>query len=158
MSSPRDRARLTGGFIAMPVVAALLAYAGFPLVEWSGRPLWGGGRSSPDAAVAFAAGTALVAIVVVPVAVVPAVLWLLRRGPVTLEQTLFAGLAFGNLPFLFLWAWIAIFSTVTGRTPGMRAGYGVAGAIHGILIGSIMGVLCAAAFWIIVASGRRKTE
>jgi hypothetical protein len=152
VSSSRDRARLTGGFIAMPVVAALVAYVGFPLVEWSGRPLWGGGRSAPDAAIAFAAGVALVAIVVVPVAVVPAVLWLLRRGPVTLESTLIGGFAFGILPVVI---WIAIAVPSSGK--GLSAVYGVAGLIRALFIGSTIGVLCAAAFWLIVTAGRRKT-
>ena len=152
MSSPRDQARLTGGFIAMPVVAALVAYVGFPLVEWSGRPLWGGGQSAPDAAIAFAAGVAFVAIVVVPVAVVPAVWWLLRRGPVTLEQTLIGGFVFGILPVV---TWIAIAVASSGK--GLSVVYGVAGLIRALLMGSTIGVLCAGAFWIIVTAGRRKT-
>lgn len=146
--NPRDQARIAAGLLAAPVIAALVAYVAFPLVHWSGQHLYGRSTYSPDAPAAFATGVAIAGVFAVLVAALPALLWLLRRGPVTVEQTLIAGMVIGNLPYVLLSGWIAAACERCDT-------YGVAGAIRGLLIGSILGVLSAAGFWVIAAAGRR---
>lgn len=150
VENERDRARVVAGLIAAPLVATLVAYVGFPIVHWSGEPLYGRSTYSSDAPLAFASGIAIVAIFAVIVFAAPALWWLLRRGPVTLEQTLVAGFVIGTLPYVLLALWISL-SGKMGDT------YGVPGVIRGLLIGSILGVLSAGGFWIVAATGRRST-
>lgn len=143
--SERDQARLTLALIAQPLVTAAIAYVAFPVVHWSGRPLYGASQYSSDAPLAFAVGVGIAAVVVVAGGVLPALWWLRRRGPVRGEHALVAGFVLGNAPYLLLMLYLTIWSVVSGRPyPGS---YGAAGVLRGLLIGSTIGGLSAAVFW-----------
>ena len=75
VENERDRARVVAGLIAAPLVATLVAYVGFPIVHWSGEPLYGRSTYSSDAPLAFASGIAIVAIFAVIVFAAPALWW-----------------------------------------------------------------------------------
>src|SRR4029453_7864144 len=69
------------GFAIQPFVCALLAFVSFPILEYTGRGLYGGRPADPlDAAIAVAAGTGLVGFFVTLVAALPSFLWLRSRG------------------------------------------------------------------------------
>ena len=87
------------------------------------------------AAVAIAAGAALVT-VVISALVIPVALWVLRRHQLTLVGTLLFGLAFGNLPYVLL-------ALAAGGT------YGLSGLVSGLAFSSLLGLTGAAAFWVI---------
>jgi hypothetical protein len=130
--------RLGAGLVVQPFVAAGVAFFGFPLflLEADGRTLAGGFPSDPSgSALAVAFGTAIVALVVTLVGVWPTALWLVKRRPVTLAQSLLFGLAFGNVP-------VAL--------GGMSAGFhGLSGAFRAIAFASVIGITGAAVFWAI---------
>jgi hypothetical protein len=130
--------RLFVGLAVQPLLAAGVAFFGFPLLlDQSGRTLAGGfPADSTDAAASVAFGVGIVAVFVTVVGVFPTVLWILKRRPVTLALALLFGLAFGNLPVML--------GTV------LAGGYGVAGALRGLAFASLIGLTGAVGFWLIV--------
>lgn len=75
------------------------------------------------------------ALVVTLVGVWPTALWLVKRRPVTLAQSLLFGLAFGNVP-------VALGGTSAGF-------HGLSGAFRAIAFASVIGITGAAVFWVI---------
>jgi hypothetical protein len=154
--SPADEMRLFAAFAVQPFVAALMAFAAFPVVDYTGRSLYGGRPIDPaDAALSFAFGTGVVALLVTIFAAFPLVMWLLTRGPLARAQTLIAGGILGNLPAI-----VILLALVVQRSgDGVGAGslweltYGPAGAVRALTIGSCFGLAGAAVFWRL--AGRR---
>jgi hypothetical protein len=134
--------RLLVGLALQPFLAAGVAFVSFPLLlDRSGRSLAGGfPADATDAAASVAFGVGIVAVFVTVVGVLPAVVWILKRRPITLPLALLFGLAFGNLP------------VVLGRV--LAGGYGVAGALRGHAFASVIGLTGAAGFWVIAVSRR----
>lgn len=73
----------------------------------------------------------------------PTLLWILKRGPLTLHTTLISGMLLGNIPA----ALAAVLPLMTGRQPSE-----LASLIRPSAFGSIVGVVSAASFW--YAAGR----
>jgi hypothetical protein len=93
--------RLWAAFAAVPFVDALVAFFGFPLVWYigghTGRP-----HDATEAAGSFALLIGLMGLVVTAGGAVPIVLWLMKRGAVSLRELITAGVLLGNVPFV-LW-------------------------------------------------------
>jgi hypothetical protein len=120
--------RITLAFVVQPLVAAVVGFAAFPIVD-SWTP---GVTTSPgQAALAFGFATGLVAIFVVPLAALPLFVWLRRRGPITLATTLISGAVLGNVLFV----------------AGLMGGLPPHAPIGVPLFGTAVGMTCAAAFW-----------
>ena len=108
--------RLFAGFVVQPFVAAGLGFLCFPLVERSGRALYGGTTDDATrAAVSFAAGVGIVAFFVTLCGAVPAVLWCLKRGRLTLKHVLLGAVGLGNVPFAII---VPLASATPPRGPG----------------------------------------
>jgi hypothetical protein len=140
MRSPWDSARLVGGLILQPFLAAGLAFVLFPvlLLDREGRTLAGGYPSDPtDGAVAIAFGAGIVATVVTFLGVLPTAARIMRRRQLTLRETLLFGWGFGILPYVLL--------SVAG---GGRT-YGPFGLLRGLALSSVLGLVGAAVFWIV---------
>lgn len=134
--------RVVFAFFLQPLVAALIAFALFPVIQYM---LPGGGSpvDSMDAAVSVAAGAALAAVFVVAFGAVPLFVWMARRGPITLRKTLLAGAALGNLPGVLVAVSLSLNPAAAASGPA-----GPAGLARAILLPSIVGTACAAVFWL----------
>jgi hypothetical protein len=142
-----DQMRLLAGFAVQPVVAAAVGFMSFPAIDLSGRAIGlyvGVPANKLDAAISIAAGAAMVAFFTVFVAV-PAVIFGVRRGMLTRNRVLLAGVILGNLPL----ALIAVLATANGS---LASGVGPAAAIRAFIIGSLFGLAGAAVFWAIARS------
>ena len=91
--------RLWAAFAVLPFVDALAGFVGFPLVWYTGGHT-GQLYDAAQAARAFGLAAGLAGLVVTLGGAVPAVFWLMKRGPVTLWQLIAAGLILGNVPFV----------------------------------------------------------
>jgi hypothetical protein len=139
---PQDEMRLFLGFLAQPFVAAALAFVTFPLVDLSGRAIYGGAPADPmDAAVALAFGTGVAALIVTLLGAWPAAMWVIKRRAVTLKESLRFGLLLANIP-------VVLMTLATG------GGYGLAGFARAVLFASLLGLSGAAVFWAISIRGR----
>jgi hypothetical protein len=157
-SSP-GRWRVLTAFAILPILQALVAFLAFPLV-WR---LGDHGALQPvdwdEAARKFAIVTGLLGMFVTVAGAVPVVYWLMRRGRVSLAQLLLAGLILGNVPFALYLVVLILPATLSHLVMGTLSQHLVpvsallAGAVRAILIGSIFGVISAAAFWLMAILG-----
>lgn len=150
--SSGDELRLFVGLALQPFVAAALGFASFPLVDYTGRPLYGGFPADPVAsAISFSFGVGIVALVVTVCGALPTVLYLLKRGRLTLKQVLVGGAVLGNAPFIVLVAGILVSHVARGMmSPDVgQLWYGFRGAIRATAISSYLGVGSAAVFWLV---------
>jgi hypothetical protein len=146
--APRHVSRLVLGLAVQPVVAAVLGFVSFPVLEYAERTLHGGSSvDSLDAAIAVALGSAIVAGIVTLVGAFPVVAWRLNRGPFTLSEVLWWGVALGNLPLIL----IATLATISGNTqPGSSSPPVV---LRGLVAGSVFGLAGAGVFWFVAVRG-----
>ena len=128
------------GLLVQPPFAAALTYVAFPLIDATGRPLYGGSTpDTADAAIAVSLGGGVVAAVMTVLCVLPTVVWVMKRTTVTLGRAALFGAAFGNIP-------VVVASALSGN-------YGPAGAMRASVIGTVLGVSGATLFWILVIRG-----
>ena len=138
--------RLFVGLAVQPFLTAAAAFVSFPLLlDRSGRTLAGGfPADAADAAVSVAFGVGIVAVFVTVAGVLPAVVWILKRRPITLTLASLFGLAFGNLP-------VVIGTLLAG-------GYGVAGTRRGLAFASVIGLTGAGGFWLIAVRPESQSK
>jgi hypothetical protein len=144
--------RLWAAFAVLPFVDALVGFVGFPLVWYMGGH--DGRPADPEqAARSFALLSGFLGLVVTIGGAVPAVLWLRKRGPVSLWQLIAAGLILGNVPFLFYMIRFVLPAALTHLVAGTMSQHLVpvsdllAGVLRVLAIGSVMGALSALVFW-----------
>jgi hypothetical protein len=108
-----------------------------------------------DAAVSLAIGVGIIALVVTLVGAVPAVVWMIGRGPLSLRKLLLLGAALGNAPFAIIVVSIIVAHLVSGTLSGDvgRLWYGLAGTVRAIALGLLCGVGSAAVFWAVAIRG-----
>src|SRR5262245_56061758 len=141
--SPSEEMRLAAGVLAQPFVAAIVAFLIFPafLLDRSGHYLSGRIPDTFVAARSAAFGAGLLAIVLTLLVALPAAVWLTKRKRVSLSQALLYGLGIGNLPM--------ILGTI------VLGAYGIEGFVRGVLFSSVLGMACAAMFWVIALRGQQ---
>ena len=138
--------RLFIGLAVQPFAAAGLGFLSFPLVDLSNRALGRGVPSDPiDGAISFAAGIALVALIITVGGALPAVAWYLKHGPLTLKRILLSGTALGNVPFAILVPLAGGGSSATW--------WGPAAAVRALAAGTFFGLAGALLFWAIAVRG-----
>jgi hypothetical protein len=83
-------------------------------------------------------------------AAVLALVWMATRGPLSFRRVLALGVVLGNLPFAAIVASIVVVQVSQGNLSPDIARYwdGVRGTIRDLAIGSFIGSICAAVFWI----------
>lgn len=139
--SPRGEGRVLFAFFLQPLVAAAITFAMFPIIHYLSRAAEGGySVDYSDAAASVAMGAALAAVFIVPLGAAPLLVWMLRRGPVTLKHTLLAGAALANVPFLLI-----VLTGGTSRAPGA---FGPLNLFRAIVIPAIVGAASAFVFWL----------
>ena len=124
--SHREEMRIFLGFLVQPLVAALCGFLAFLVLLDDGQEFAPSNSSlsgSVWAARAFGLAAGIYAFFVAPLAALPLFVWLRRRGPITLATTLVSGAVLGNLLTI------------------------IAATIAALVIGTAVGVTCAAAFW-----------
>jgi hypothetical protein len=148
--TPAQESTLMRGLLVQPFVAAALAFALFPLIDYSGRLVYGGGRTVDpiETAVGFGVMAGVVASFVTGFVAYPSLRWLLKRGPLTSAQTMIGGVVLGNLPGALLVLLLAARHLSREVTPTLEnTTYGAAGAVRIVMLGSILGLVCALVFW-----------
>ena len=141
---------LLRGLVVQPFVAAALAFALFPLVDYTGRMVYGGGRTVDpiETAVGFGVMAGVAASVVTGLIAYPSLIWLLKRGPLTRTQTMIGGVVLGNVPGVLIVLLLAVRHLSREVSPTLEnTTYGAAGAVRIIMLGSILGLVCALVFW-----------
>ena len=137
--------RLVLAFAVQPFVAALAAFAMFPIVLVTLAGLTGGSSADwLDAATSFAMGIGLAALFITVFAALPSFQWLRRRGLVNRSAVLWSGVLLGNVPSALIVLGLAI--SLATLDP-QRLTYGIPGAVRAFFIGSSIGLVCAAVFW-----------
>lgn len=141
LQKPNEQ-RVVLAFFAQPLVVALLAFAIFPVIEYTSRSL-SGMRSVDmlDSAIAVAAGAGLAAVFVVAFGAVPLYAWFTRQGPITRNKVLLSGILLGNLPGVLVVMMQALAGGSRGSAPG------AAEALRAVLIPSFVGAVAALVFW-----------
>jgi len=143
--SSTDERRVFFGLLIQPPFAAALTFLAFPLIDATGRPLYGGSTPAPaDAALSVALGVGLVATLLTVLCVFPTVVWVMKRTTVTLGRAALIGAMFGNIP-------VVIGSALAGN-------YGLAGAVRASVFGTLLGVSGATLFWALAIRGRSHTD
>jgi hypothetical protein len=147
--SPAAEMRALIGFAVQPLPAATIGFATFPVVEYTGRSLYGGRTADIfDAAVGFGLAAGFVAVPVTVLGALPIFAWLVSRGPVTRTHALAAGAVLGNVPGAVIVAGIAASRLNAGLAVRLEhLTFGAAGAIRAVLLGAFVGSACAAVFW-----------
>jgi len=137
--------RLLLGLAVQPVVAAVLGFLSFPLIDFSGRLLEPGFPVDRlDAGMAMAFGLAIAATLLTLFGALPAVAWCLSRGPLTRTQTLLAGAILGNVPFA------VIVPLAYAHESSRLATFWPVGALRALVFGTFFGLAGAAVFWMIL--------
>ena len=142
--------RLFAGFVVQPFAAAILGFIAFPLIDLT---LEGGGATDDPirAAISIGLGAGLAALLVTVFGAFPAVVWFLKRGPLTLKQILWGGVILGNLPF-------AVIVSLAIVTNNVSAGASWLGLFRSLAFGASFGVVGAALFWAISIRGTDMGE
>ena len=145
--------RLWLAFTLLPFVNGLLGYLLFPALSRLADH-----RSQfadpHGAAVSIAILCAVLTVMVTLCGAIPVVFWLQRRGPITLGQTLAAGVLLGNAPFAFF-ALASLAFAVMHLLAGTLSDHlasavdVIAGALRVVLLGSVLGSAAAALVWVI---------
>ena len=148
--TPAQESSLLRGLVVQPFVAAALAFALFPLVDYTGRLVYGSGRTVDpiETAVGFGVMAGVVASFVTGLIAYPSLNWLLKRGPLRRAQTVLGGVVLGNVPGALIVLLLAARHLSREVTPTLEnTTYGAAGAIRIVILGSILGLACALVFW-----------
>ena len=152
-----DRGRLLAALAVLPFVDALVAFLGFPVVWWLGNHR-AGFIDHQAAAMSFAILTGLIGVLMTLCGALPVVWSLSTRGPIALKQLLVAGLVLGNVPAAASLLFI-IPVTLGHVANGTMADHLLpvpellAGSLRVLAIGSAMGMISAAAFWVLGVAG-----
>ena len=130
--TPTDERRLFAGFAVQPFLAAGLTVVLYQFVYPNSSPA---GHAGPSLAVlAHAIYFGVAALFITIACAFPTVVWLVKRRPVPLAFALAFGLAVGNLPVVLA---------------ALRGGGGF--RLH--VFASVLGLVGAAAFWLISIRG-----
>ena len=144
--------RLLLGFAILPPLNAFLAFL-LHQVVWPVGPFagarWG---DTTDAAASFAAGVAILAVLMTVAGAVPLVAWLRRRECLSLPTVTVAAVILGNVPYLLSFAIVLTLSAV-GLASSADMRYvlvsGPVGAVRAVLLGSVLGFVSGVAFWFV---------
>jgi hypothetical protein len=115
--------RVAVALIVQPFVTGLLGFALFPALQYIGGPNAGRPADAFDAAISLGLGVGVVGFLMTIFGAFPALMWLLRRGPVSRRQTLVCGTLLGSVPGLLF------------------------AAVGAMVFGALIGVTSAAVFW-----------
>ncbi len=139
--------RLFVGFVVQPLSAAILGFIAFPLIDFTQSAIEGGRPTDPmRAAISIGLGAGFAAFLVTVCGAFPLVVWLLKRGPLTLKQILWGGAILGNLPF-------AVIVALAVLTNNVNVSASWLGTLRSLALGALFGVVGAALFWAISIRG-----
>jgi hypothetical protein len=108
-----------------------------------------------DAARSVTSGAFILAVPVTIFGAVPAVLWMTRRGSLSLGRVLAAGAILGNLPFVLIVLGILVVQAAKGTLSSdvPRLWEGWFGVVRAVVFGLLVGGFSLAAFWLIGVYG-----
>ena len=94
-----EEKRILLGLLVQPFLAAALTFASYPLLDRSGRAIYGGIDPDPlRSALGLAIYVSTAAFFVTVLAAFPAAVWVLKRHELTFVGALLWGLFLGNIP------------------------------------------------------------
>jgi hypothetical protein len=160
-SSARRQPRLLVGFLLLPVVDTIAAF-------WIHRLVWPDGLDAlsrwgdpVDAATSFAAGVAIIAVVMTFAGAVPAVSWLAGRNRVSFKSLMIASVVLGNTPYAIAAIGTALFYVLgIAMVSDLRYVFldGPVGVFRAVGIGSTVGALSGFVFWVIAMAGSTSNK
>jgi hypothetical protein len=159
---PAHRFRLLTAIALVPFVDAAVAYLGFPFV-WAMGGHSGRLIDPDDVAFGFAVISGVLGFLVTCAGAVPFALWLAKRGSISLRKALVAGLLLGNAPFGVFVIALVLPATIGHLMMGTMSQHLaplsslVAGTLRVVVIGSGMGAVSAAVFWLVGIRERNET-
>jgi len=144
--------RLWLAFALLPVANSLFGYALFPIFWWLGGQ--GSARLVDPASGALAIGilSGVLALLVTICGGIPVLFWLRRRGPITLQQTLAAGVLLGNTPLAaygfasLVFALMHLLAGTLSEHLAPPTGL-VLATVRVVLLGSVLGLASALVVW-----------
>ena len=137
-------------FLLMPPVSAGAAAVVFPVLSLGGATNGGSG--------VFAFIAAIASVFVTVAGALPMFLSLKRRGPISFSRTLWAGAALGNAPgalyaiLILLFTLVHIAAGTISQHLSTPASL-LAGALRVAMLGTAVGTISAAVFWVIALRG-----
>jgi hypothetical protein len=141
--------------LAVPPTAVLIALATYDRLWHAGLLPQGAPIHSLDSAGSLGAGVGVLATVMTAVGVVPGVVWLRRRGTLSLTRLLMLGAGLGNLPLAVIMIGIVVVHAASGTLSADIGQYweGWSGAGVRTAMGLICGMGSAAVFWVVAVRG-----
>lgn len=160
MPRPFEGARLLIGFLVLPLINALTAFAAH-LAVWPRafrQDAWSGWSDPFDTAAFFASGVFIMAVLATVLGAVPVVTWLVHTRRVTFKSVLVSAIAVGNSPYL-----VAVVGTfvlfLAGPASWSDVRYvivdGPLGLMRAVAIGSGLGAVSGLSFWFVAIAGSR---
>ena len=150
--------RFWAALAVLPFMNGLVAFLAFPLVWYMGGHT--GQLADPThTARAFALISGFLGLIVTLGGAVPAVLWLVKRGPISLRHLVAVGLVLGNAPFLLYLSGFVLPATLAHLAAGTMSQHLlplsslVAGTLRALAIGSVMGTVSAIVLWFLGIRG-----
>jgi hypothetical protein len=145
----------------LPVVDSFAAFWIHRLL-WPDGPFAGSQWHDPvDAAISFAAGVAIVSVVMTAAGALPAVAWLAGRKQLSLKPIVLAAIVLGNTPYGVVAIGTVLFY-VLGMTTLADLRYVLldapVGALRAVLVGSTVGALSGLVFWAIAVAGEYEEQ
>ena len=144
--------RLAAALLAAPVTAGMTFFVMYLVLWYGGFNVFNATPPDSSSAIHVAVGLSVYVTILGGVstgAAVLALIWMATRGPLSFRRVLALGVVLGNLPFAAIVASIIIVQTSQGNLSPDIAQYwdGARGAIRDLAIGSFIGSICAAVFW-----------
>ena len=150
--------RLLAGFALAPLFAGSVMFIIALGAAYAKLDVFSAVPSDPvDGAAALASGVTLIAYMAEAAGALPGLALMIRRGvPLTLRRVLLLGAAVGQLPFISIVAGIVVVHALSGTLSAdvSRTWEGCFGVIRATVLGVLIGVPSAGAFWLI---GVRRT-
>lgn len=149
--SPLTLLRLAAAAIATPIAAGVVMFISYLGLWYSGFRVFEGTPYDPlDSAVSIALGVSMIAFFATGAAL-RALVWMARRGPLSLGRVVALGAVLGNVPFVLIVASIFVVQLFRGTLSSdvARFWYGASGAVRAIALGLSIGPASAAVFWVV---------
>ena len=142
---------MIAGLVVAPLAATLIALCTYNAFWHAGLFPQGASLDSLDSAASLGVGVGILAVLTTAAAAVPGVMWLKRRGPLSLGRLMALGAFLGNLPLALIIVGIVVVNAIRGTLSPDVSHYweGFGGALVRVSLGVISGAGSAAVFWLV---------
>jgi hypothetical protein len=142
---------MLAGFALVPPTAVLITLGTYALMWQGGLLPHGASIGWLDSAGSLVTGVAILAVLMIVFAAIPAVIWLNGRRSLSFGRLLVLGAGLGSVPFALIVVGVVAVHAVSGTLSGDigRYWYGFSGAAVRVAMGLMTGMGSAAVFWFV---------